>query len=308
MPGPGGGSRGGGFGGGSHGGGSHGGGFGGGGFGRGPMRPRGPHFGGWYHRPYYGGFGGGCLGGLLGMLMLPIIVILLVAVVLFSTISSAFANVASGGHISYDEPQLQAYADEQYAKEFKDTIACGGYEDNLLIVFLANEQADGYYCIAWVGDNINTSINNMFGDETTEFGYAVRGSVNSEYFAYSLDSNLASVMETMAKRIELQGLESSFKAPKDYEKPVTSHVTNYSALNITEETVNFALEQFTEQTGISAVIVIDTTENVFGRTLRVSDIMTVVICIAVVIVCIYFIVKAIKKNKGQGQKKRLWEQ
>ena len=148
----------------------------------------------------------------------------------------------------------------------------------------------------------------MFGDETTEFGYTVRGSVNSKYFAYSLDSNLASVMETMAKRIELQGLKSSFKAPKDYEKPVTSHVTNHSSLNITEETVNFALEQFTEQTGISAVIVIDTTENVFGRTLEARDIITVVICIVCVIIGIFIIVKTIKRNKGQGQKKRLWEQ
>ena len=278
MPGPGGGSRGGGFGGGSRGGGfggsgggfgggSRGGGFGGGprGYRRGPYGPRFFGFGPRFHfgpRYYYGG--GGCLGGLLGMLMAPIIVLLIVAVMFTSIIGTAITNVQSGGVVSYDEVAFQEYADVEYAKAFASSKQ---YESNLLIVFLANEQADGYYCIAWVGDNIRTEINQMFGDESTEFGRAMISSVNSEYYAYSLDTNLAQAMEIMTWRITDLGLESSFRTGKVSDTSIASHVVNYSQLKLTEKTVNEALVAFTAETEIPVVIVVDTMENVFGKNL-----------------------------------------
>lgn len=301
MPGPGGGSRGGGFGGGSRGGGFGGGGH-RGGFG-GPHHhgPRGywgygrPFFGGWYRRPYYGG--GGCLGGLLGVLLLPIILILVVGILLISMVGSAVSNVANGGSIYYDEAVFQQYADDQYAAEFS---SYSNYENNLLIVFLTNEEADGYYVIAWVGDNIHTDINYMFGDETTTFGRVVQGAVNREYYAYSLDSNLASVMDQMGARIENLGLSSSFRTEKVSNNPPSSHLTNHSSLSMTEETVNDALQAFTEKTDIPAVIVVDTMENVFGKTIPVSDIITVVILLAILGVAIYLIVRALKNRKNNG--------
>ncbi len=301
MPGPGGGSRGGGFGGGSRGGGFGGGGFGGGfggghhhhgGFGYGP-RPWG--FGGFYRRPYR--YGGGCLGGLLGIIMLPIIILLVVGMLLFGIIGSAVANVASGGIISYDEQVFQQYADKRYAEEFSSSSA---YEDNILIVFLTNEEADGYYAIAWVGDNIRGEINELFGDETTAFGYVMQGSVNSEYYAYSLDSNLASVMEKMTDRVEALNLDSSFRSQADRSNTVVSHLTNHSELPLAKEVVDGSCQSFTEATDIPIVIVVDTMENVFGKTLPIYDIIIVIVLIAVAVVAIVFIVKAIKKNKNGG--------
>ena len=314
MPGPGGGSRGGGFGGGSRGGGFGGGGFGGGhgGFGGGHhggfggphhhrpygyWGPRRPFFGGWYHRPYYYG-GGGCLGGLLGVLFLPIIIILLVSVMLFNIVGSAVTNVANGGTIYYNEATFQQYADDQYAAEFSKYE---NYENNLLIVFLTNEENDGYYCIAWIGDNVHTDINYMFGDETTTFGRVVQGSVNREYYKYSLDSNLANVMDQMGVRIEELGLNSSFRTQREYKNPPpTSHLTNRTSLSLTEETVNEALERFTEQTDIPTVIVVDTMENVFGKTIPVGDIITVVILVGLLVLGVYLIVRALKNRKNDG--------
>ena len=311
MPGPGGGSHGGGFGGGSRGGGfggGHHGGFGGGhhgGFG-GPHhhhRPFGywgprPFFGGWYHRPYYYG-GGGCLGGLLGILMLPIILVILVSVMLMSIVGSAVTNVANGGTIYYSEKVFEEYADDQYAAEFSKY---DNYENNILIVFLTNEENDGYYCIAWVGDNLNGNIQNMFGDETTTFGRVVQGSVNREYYKYSLDANLANVMEQMGERIEDLGLITSFRTQKEYRNPPpTSHLTNHTSLPLTEETVNAALEDFTEKTDIPAVIVIDTMENVFGKTLPIGDIIIVIVLVGLLGLGVYLIIKAVKNRKnGDG--------
>ena len=299
MPGPGGGSRGGGFGGGSRGGG----GFGGGGFGGGS---RGGGFGGyhhhrgfgggWYHRPYYYGGGGGCLSGLLGMLMLPIILLVVVGVLLVGTIGSAVSSVINGGDVYYDEATFQRYADEQYAAEFS---SYSNYENNLLLVFLVNEESDGYYTIAWVGDNIHSNINYMFGDETTTFGRVVRGTINSEYYAYSLDSNLATVMDQMGNRVEALNLPSSFRTEKPSENPPTSHLTNKSSLSMTEETVNDALKSFTEKTDIPAVIVVDTMENVFGKTIPIDHIIVLIVLFALAGLAIYLIVRALKKSKEE---------
>ena len=221
----------------------------------------------------------------------------MVSLLLVSIVGSAVANVANGGTIYYDETVFQQYADDQYAAEFS---SYSNYENNLLIVFLTNDEADGYYTIAWVGDNIHSDISYMFGDETTTFGRVVQGSVNREYYAYSLDSNLATVMDQMGERIEDLGLESSFRNKKTSQNPPTSHLTNHTSMSLTEETVNDALQAFTEKTDIPAVIVVDTMENVFGKTLPISDIITVILLLAMLGLGIYLIIRALKNRKNNG--------
>ena len=312
MAGPGGGSRGGGFGGGSRGGGfggGRGGGFGGGSYGggfgggpRGPYRP--PHrhyrpfFGGWYHRPYY--YGGGCLSGAIGIILAPILIIFAVIILLMGSLGelgSSFASIANGGTVVYNEAQFQDYANRQYATEFGSSSAT---EDNMLIVFLTNEENDGYYYIAWVGDNIRSEINNMFGNEGTPFGYAVHDSINAEYYAYSLDSNLAAVMETMTAKVKNLNLESSFRKEYSHANMTESHLTNRSSLTLNADTVNSALEEFTEETGIPVVIVVDNMEAVFGKTVPIYDVFTIIVVIALIALAIYLIVRAVKNRKNNN--------
>ena len=321
MAGPGGGSRGGGFGGGSRGGGfgggsgggfgggSRGGGFGGGhhgpgGFHGGPRGPyhRGPRFGyGYYHRPrffgwwgprYYGYGGGGCLGGFLGALMAPLILLMIVGVMMLGMIGSAVDNVANGGVISYSEDAFQDYANTEYYKAFGNSKAT---EDNILIVVLTNEESDGYYCIAWVGDNINDNINRMFGDETTAFGQSIIASVN-DYYAYSLDSNLAMVMTTMTEKVADLGLDTSFKKIYSHEKSPASHLVNYTELSMTEETVNDALVAFTEETDIPVVIVVEDMEAVFGKTMPAEDVFILLVLGVLAVVAIVAIVRVVKNR------------
>ncbi len=228
--------------------------------------------------------------------MLPIIILLLVSVVLFATISSAFGNVFSGGTIDYSEQEIQGYADRRYAEIFSGNAAA--YEDNLLVVVLTNEATDGYYAIAWVGDNIHVNITDMFGAEGTTFYNVMRSSINEEYFAYSLDSNLASVMRKMADHIEAKNLSASHYVPYSHDTSPESKLYNYTSLSLTEATVNSALAEFTQRTNIPAAIVVDTTENAFGRSLSFADIFTVIICVALIVVAIVMIVKRVKNRKN----------
>ena len=311
MPGPGGGSRGGGggrgFGGGyGGGGGSYGGGgrgFGGGGRGFGGPHHHGPY----YRRPYYGGFwgprrhyygGGGCLGGFLGLMMLPIILILVAGLLFVSMFGTALGVATSGGNITYDENTLQDYANEQYAAEFGQAT---DYEDYLLLVFLVeDEEYYEYSYIAWVGDHINYNINEMFGNNGSALGNAISASaINSNSYKYSLDSGIASVVNTMQNKILALGLPSSYtcgKSAVEYD----SHLTNKTSMEITASTVETALDQFTESTGIPIVVVVEDADEVLSKTITPYELFSVVVCVALIVVAIVIIVKRVKKYKKDG--------
>ncbi len=297
MPGPGGGSRGGGFGGGSRGG------FSGGG---GGFRPGGSFGGRPNHRPIhrpmvhihrpYRGYGGGYYGrgygcgGCSGIVFL----VLLLIILFFNSIGAAFQSFFRGGESEYSEEKLQEYADACYSEAF------GGkpdsYEDNIMLVFLANEECNDFYTIAWVGDNIVTDINMLFGDETTEYGNAIFSYIDTGYYAYSLDTSLASVMEAMTKAVTSLELPSSFKNVTSGDRS-DSHFVNKSELSLTESTVENALDYFTEETGIPAVIVVDTIENVFGKSVAFGTLYTVLGVFAVIGVIIWVVIYKSKKKK-----------
>lgn len=303
MPGPGGGSRGGGFGGGSFGGGGgRGGGFGGGSFGGGGHRPHHHYHGGYYHRPFFGfGFhrpyyyGGGCLSGLLGAIMLPIFILIFTLVFFFASLTSAISNVASGGTVEYDEYKFQDFADAEYLKAF-GPASSSTYEDNILLVFLVNEEMDGYYCIAWVGDNVQNRINLMFGDESTELGASVRANVSGEY-KYSLDKSIALVVDDMAASVERLGLSSShIKATADHNAE-SSVLRNYSSVNMTPDTVNASLKNFTDKTDIPIAVAVNLDETVFGRTTAVGDIVICIVSAAIAVFVIVILIRNIKNNR-----------
>lgn len=314
MPGPGGGSRGGGFGGGSRGGSFGGGSRGGssGGFGGGSRS--GGSFGGGsrpsggpghrppvhhhvhrniYHRPRYYGGGGGCS----GVFLFAVIFILMAVIVIISSIGSFVGSIFSIDN-EYNEAEFQQYADKQYEAEFG---AYDNYENNLLIVFLTNKDTDGYYTIAWVGNNIKGEISDLFGDEYTAFGDAMLSSISDEYYAYSLSSSLASVMETMKEEVNALDAVSPFRDGTTPDTDFDSHVTNYSEISVSEATINAALKDFTKETGIPAVIVLDDMEAVFGSRLSNADPIKLAILVIVVAAGAYFIIRAVKKKKEEAE-------
>lgn len=319
MPGPGGGSRGGGggFSGGSRGGsfggggfgGSRGGGFGGGprpgGFGGGP-RPggfggphhhpphfHGPHFGwGWgWGRPrrYYGG-GGGCL----GAMMAPIILIVFITFIFIYSMLPA-GNQSDFGK-NYDEAAFQRAADQKYAEYFDSGAT---YEDNILLYFLVEEECEDIYFIALVGDNVNYEIYDLFGNEYTEFGQSIYSNV-ANYYAYSLDTNLAAVVNDMESIIVKMNVDS-FKKDTKPASPSESKLvdlTGAGAPDLTADTVNDALASFTEATGIRTVICVDYIDNVFESPKGIDG-ATVFMILALVALVVVVVVVSVNSKKNR---------
>ena len=300
MPGPGGGSRGGGGGrGGSFGGGGRGGSFGGGGF-HGGHRPGGFHggprpmggwhMGGWYpRRRYYGG--GGCLSGLLGIAMAPIILILFLLMGIFSIFGGGMDVTINNG---YDEGTFQDFANSQYQAEFGSSSA---YEDNLLIVFLIDEDYYSFSYIAWVGDHIAMDLKHMLGADGTELGYAMNECINASNYKYSLDTDLAFVMNKLTAAAQELELDSSFTCTEDHIQ-VSSHLTNRTNLEMNREAVDSALAAFTEATGIPAVIVVEDMTDVFGSSTTTVGGRVSWGTIAVIVLIVAVIIFLLKRRKG----------
>lgn len=327
MPGPGGGSRGGGFsGGGSRGGGSRGG-FGGGGsrggFGGGggyrPRPPR-PHFYGGYHRPYgygyYGGGGGGCLGSLAAIILVPILVLCISIVVIIGLLTSMITSLftdepapdPNAGSYIYSEKIFQDYAMMQY-DTFYGNVPASEYEEKLLLIFLTTEGLEEYSCIAWVGNDIRTEIYDLFGNEQTAFGRVVTDSINP-YYEYSLGSNLAVIADRMRMEIEALGLASSFRGDAVPVDPSDSKLVNYTSLNISPETVNDALADFTASTGIETVIVVEAEANVFekyvpaenSKKVSEGDIFILALMLLLAVLATVALVKGLKEKKKAKEK------
>lgn len=231
------------------------------------------------------------------MLMLPIIALIVAAVLLIGSVSNLVTTVANGGRVEYDESKFQSYANSRYYEEFDPSHEA--FEDNLLIVFLTNEEHDSYYTIAFIGDNVVSPINQSFGNEYTAYGRAMIANV-ADHHEFSLSSNLAMVMEDMASVIRGMNLPASFKKQYSHDGVTPSHVTNHSDLQINEQTVNNALEEFTAVTDIPAVIVIDDVKDVFFTPLTAGDIISVVALVVIICVAIFFIVRAIRNRKNGG--------
>ena len=228
--------------------------------------------------------------------MMPVIFILFAVIMIMSSIGT----IASGGSLQYDEKTFQSYAMSQYNAEFGDSGAA--YEDNLLIVFLTSEEAHGSECIAIIGDNVKRDINLMFGNEYTEFGVAMQYNIDYDDHTYSLSSGLAGVMDTMAKKVVSLGLSSSFYDEESHADSPESHVVNNSSLSVNAKTIDRALVDFTEKTGIPAVIVIDDMDNVFKVGFSDGDIMVIIVGLIFLGVAIFLIVQAVKGYK-EGKKK-----
>lgn len=291
MPGPGGGSRGGGFSGGSRGGGgsfggSRGGGFGGGSrggsFGGGPMH-HGPHH--HHHGPifffgprrhYYGGGGGGCGGVIVALVILGVFALAFLGML----IDSLTVGDDPNGDIIYNETVFQTYAGGEYNNAFRGTE---DYENNILLVYTVYEDYDGFECIAWVGNNVPTSIDEMMTGSSISSGI-------SDYYEFQLSKGIAMSIDKLTDRAPASSASVDTRFSK---------LTNYSSLEMNKETVNKALVAFAEKTGINIAVVVVDGADVFGVS-ESGDAGFAIFGIVFIAIIAIIIIGSVNKSKGNG--------
>lgn len=197
--------------------------------------------------------------------------------------------ITSGGRTYlYSEEDFQEFADREYQQAFGDS-SC--YEGNILLAILTNDEADDYFAIAWVGDEIDPQVREMFGGYT-QLGEEMNRYVNGTYYAYSLDSDLAAVVEAMTGHVSaVSGKQTLSDSDVGF--------WNYTDLDLTGGTVTGALQEFKEETGIPMVIVVESLEEVFPAKTAFGSIFSsgpLPIILVIAVVAIFLVGKKRKKS------------
>lgn len=292
MPGAGGGSHGGGgFSGGGFGGGSHGSSGGGGGYYRGGFFPF-----------IYVSRGAGGRASLAWSIIVPgIFIVIAFFLILSSALRVINPTLAQDlPFFQYEEDDMYDYALAQYEAEFDPASA--DYEDHFLLLFLINEERNGYSWYSIVGDNLVPKINRELGGDETALGNAMSDWIPKNY-TKSLSVNLENAMRELGDAIKGYGLSSSFKQDSGTAHNASaSHVVNYTGYDLNEEKVNSGLVYFTEQTDIEVVLVVQDADQVLTLVERTwSDVMPTILMglgiLAFAVVCIVLSVKNYKKEK-----------
>ena len=234
---------------------------------------------------------------MIGLIFAPILFVIMSVALLIVSITGMVSDISSGGSYKYSEDALQTYARQQYDAIYGDNDAA--YEDNIMILFVAEpEEGNMYAAIGWVGDNVSTRVNDMFGGERTELGRALQNRIPENY-KNSLSRDLASVVETMENAVG-DGTSGKHYIDAPLGSPNPPKLVNHSSLNVSQTTVGKALSSFYETTEISLSVVVADMDAVFEKGLQTSTIVMLIFGVIFLVLAIVLIVRAVKNKKNGG--------
>lgn len=281
MPGPGGGGGGG-------RGGSFGGGGGHGGFGGGPHggpRPHRPMMGGFWHRPFFGGFGGGCLGGMMSLILLPIFLVIVIICLVVSLVGGLTSS-------NYNENTFQTYANEQYYQVFADYVQKDDEDCLLIVVLVDDEEYYTYYDMVWYGYHINKNIRDQLDTANDLFSR----NINATSYQYSLGNDLKEAMEELAQAVATAEYDQLYSCKREYSTEDVSGLVNRTSFLTGQADLDAAVKEFAEETGIPTVLLVEDYEEVF--TPAVSGTTLLLIFLAVVLIIALIVAVVVRKRNN----------
>ena len=235
----------------------------------------------------------GTKSGLLNVIAMPIVLIVLATAFLIYNLVSTISVLVNGGEIVYDEEVLKNYLSTNYSESFKGT----GIEQKsgMVIFFLYNEDTKQMEFTVKAGDNIRSDVTAIFATDS-EFGTYLKNNVKSDNYEATLSKSLSGVMTHMAAKVKALDLTSNFSKNYDSSKLTDPSLKIKEGFGFTvkNDEIKASLDTFEAQTGIPVVIVLDTAVNAFGRTTPVTDILMIVLLVAVIALCTASMIKKIR--------------
>ena len=189
----------------------------------------------YYHRHHYYGhhyYGGGIGSG----------AIIVIALIIFCFIVSFFA--VNTGTSNYEQT-LHEYANQQYQSIFSRS---NRYENNILFLYVVDDECETFDAIAWVGDDVPSRTNLKLD------GYTISKHVNENYYKYQLSSGISMSIEELIPVID--------KA--NYKSTNISTVINNSNLSINQAQIETVLQDLSTTRGYGVAVVIADYDDVFG--------------------------------------------
>ena len=219
---------------------------------------------------------------IVGIVLFPLLLTIFATVIFFVYLSPTVQTIKDGGKTNYSDQVADFYRTEAYEDVFENSSA---KEDNLLIVYLVNDDGNMFYCMSKLGNNVKENVTKLFGNKDSSFGKVVTDSMDKE-FKNTIGSNLSDIIDGMNGEIKKLGLSTPFKESSDKSALAESKLVNKSSLDVSENEVNASLKAFTDETGIPAVVIIDKIDTVFQKKMPVGDIALLVILVIVAVISI----------------------
>lgn len=169
------------------------------------------------------------------------------------------SSCQADGGLHYNSAQIEEYASAQYQQAFMSEES---YEDNLLLTFVVWDDRSDYSYIAWVGDHINDTTFRLLGDNNSVLGRTLEQTIAYGYES-SLSADLKSALEILSGEITYASPSGCYLCDEDH-SAANSRLSNQSEMTLDEDTLEAALEAFTDETGIPIVLVVEDAADVFG--------------------------------------------
>ena len=230
---------------------------------------------------------------LFSVISTPVLIILLATALLVYNLITLIGVLVNGGEIVYEEETINKYVSSVYDGSFKKASAP---KSGLAIMFFYNEDTNVMEYTIKAGANVSTYVTAIFATDS-KFGTLLKSNVKMESYKTSLAAGLSTTMAKMADEVVKLDLISNFVYNHDMGNMPSSVAIVKDKNVISEENaavITEALEKFTKETGIPVVMTIDSAVNAFGRKIPVTDILMVVLLIAVIGLCTYNLVKKIR--------------
>lgn len=285
----------------------------------------------------YGGQHGRGNISLFNVIATPLIIIILASVLLVTNSIGLISALVKGGNITYDETAVTNKKTEIYETLFKDGVKDKNAQGSgVAIMFFYNDDNSTWEYAVQGGDNVNKDfVTAVFTDkESTMVKYLTdsltkkvtvdgkevvepkKGDELTATIVGLLDKLAASVDEydgILLKKVSaeiaastalLYPIEDTKKGEEP--QPVKSEKGAELLSVANGEAITAALANFTAKTGIHVSMTFDNSVRAFGRTIPTTDIIMVVLLLAVVALCVFNLVKKIRdynriKNDFGGQ-------
>lgn len=179
------------------------------------------------------------------------------------------------------EEELHDYANMQYHTVFRKS---NRYENNILLLYVVNEDGTAFDAIAWVGDDVPSKTKFMLSRDEIKQG------INENDYINQLSSDISIFIENLAQEVQ------------PAEKPSTKiySVDNQSNLYVDTKQIEASLETFSNMHGYGVSVIIADYDDVLAKEV---DWMPILIISAVSAVMAYYLVKRYKPKKRKRQKR-----
>lgn len=237
---------------------------------------------------------GGQQPSLVSVIMTPVILLVLVTVLLISNLVGLIGVLSKGGNINYDEEVVTKYLTTANDKAFKTSSAPGnGY--TICVFYDENDKTLLFETAG--GNNIRTEAK-AFLKPDGKLGTLMQDYLKDEKNRTNFAGCIASSIYGATDEIVKLNLTDSFTYKSDKTNmPAPAVAVDESAKELIKDgsaAVLLALQYLEDKTGITVNLTFDTSAHAFGKKVPVTDVLMVVLLVAIAGLCTFNLVKKIR--------------